>query len=42
MGTFVQIGIYSVFVLVGLSLVSAALIFVSTWLVDQSEDHEAH
>lgn len=42
MGTFVQIGIYSVFVLVGVSLTAAALIFVSVWLVDQSEDPEAH
>lgn len=42
MGTFVQIGIYSVFVLVGVSLAAAVLVFLGTWLVDQSEDHEAH
>ena len=42
MGTFVSIGIYSVMVLGGLSAVAAMFIFLSIWLVDQSEDHEAH
>lgn len=42
MDTFLSIGMYSVFVLGGLSLVAIAFIFVSTWIVDQSEDHEAH
>lgn len=37
-----MIGIYSVGVLVGLSLVAAMFIFVSMWIVDQSEDPEAH
>ncbi len=42
METFLSIGMYSVMVLVGLSLAALAFIFVSTWIVDQSEDHEAH
>ena len=42
MSTFVSIGIYSVLVLGGLTAVAATLIFLSIWLVDQSEDHEAH
>jgi hypothetical protein len=33
---------YSVMVLGGLSLAAIAFIFVSTWIVDQSEDTEAH
>lgn len=42
METFLYIGMYSVFVLVGLSVAAAGLIFVSLWFVDQSEDSEAH
>lgn len=42
MDTFVQIGMFSVLVLVGLSVAAAAFIFVSMWIVDHSEDHEAH
>ena len=42
MSTFVSIGIYSVMVLGALSAVAGAFIFLSIWLVDQSEDHEAH
>lgn len=42
METFLSIGIFSVAVLVGVSTAAAMFVFVSTWIVDQSEDPEAH
>ena len=42
MGTFVQIGIYSAAVLAGVSAAAAAFIYVSLWIVNQSEDNEGH
>ena len=42
MDTFLAIMFYSFLMLVGLSALSAAMVFLAKWLVDNSEDPEAH
>ena len=38
MQTFLDIALYSVFMLVGLTVASAALVFLGVWLTDQSDE----
>jgi hypothetical protein len=40
--TFILIMTYSVLVLAGLSLFGGALVALSTWLIDNSGDQNAH
>jgi hypothetical protein len=40
--TFVLIMVYSVMVLAGLSVFGGALVALSIWLIDNSEDQHAH
>jgi hypothetical protein len=42
METFLLIMFYSALVLVGLSVLGGALVAVSMWLVDNSEEQHAH
>ena len=42
METFVLIMVYSVMVLVGLSVASGALVAVATWLIDNSAEPDVH
>lgn len=42
METFVLIMVYSVMVLVGLSVVAGALVAVANWLIDNSAEPDVH
>lgn len=42
MGTFGLITVYSILVLVGLSIVSAMFVFLGIWIADQSDEEHAH
>lgn len=42
MGTFEAIGLYSVFVLVGVVVVGGAFTLLGLWLSDQSEEDADH
>lgn len=42
METFVLIMVYSVMVLVGLSVAAAALVAVANWLIDNSAEPDLH
>lgn len=42
MDTTIAIAIYSLMMLVGLTAVSAVMVFLAKWLADNSEEPEAH